>query len=197
MNAFVRFCVFTAYKIYYNFNIEGKDNIPQDKPMIIASNHRSYADPVVLTMPMKLPVAYMAKKELFENKVFGRFIKMLGAFPVERGKSGSKAVEASAALIEAGRHVVIFPEGTRSKDGKVKDAKSGVAVLASMTGADILPCGIVFKGEKLKFRSKLTVRFGVPIKTEKSDVSDRNSDQIKALKIQVTDAIRELAENGA
>ena len=70
MNAFVRNLVKGIYKLVYDFNIEGIENIPQDRPVILASNHRSYADPVILTMPMKLPVTYMAKEELFKNKLF-------------------------------------------------------------------------------------------------------------------------------
>ena len=65
MNAFIRYTVRGLYKLFYNFHIEGEENIPQDRPVILASNHRSYADPVILTMPMKLPVSYMAKEELF------------------------------------------------------------------------------------------------------------------------------------
>ena len=61
MNAFVRYATILAYKIYYNFHLEGVENIPQDRALVLASNHRSYADPVLLTMPMKLPVTYMAK----------------------------------------------------------------------------------------------------------------------------------------
>ena len=71
MNAFVRYVTMGVYKLFYNFHIEGTENIPQDKPLVMASNHRSYADPVILTMPMKLPVTYMAKEELFQkNKLF-------------------------------------------------------------------------------------------------------------------------------
>ena len=85
MNAFVRYTVMGIYKLFYNFKIEGWENVPEKEGVIIASNHRSYADPVILTMPMKRPVTYMAKEELFHNKIFGAFIRFLGAFPVKRG----------------------------------------------------------------------------------------------------------------
>ena len=70
MNAFVRYTVMGIYKLFYNFKIEGWENVPEKEGVIIASNHRSYADPVILTMPMKRPVTYMAKEELFKNKLF-------------------------------------------------------------------------------------------------------------------------------
>lgn len=68
MNTFIRNTLIVIFKLFYDFHIEGIENIPQDRALIIASNHRSCADPVLLTMPMKLPVTYMAKEELFKNK---------------------------------------------------------------------------------------------------------------------------------
>ncbi|MCH5350134.1 MAG: 1-acyl-sn-glycerol-3-phosphate acyltransferase [Oscillospiraceae bacterium] len=194
MNAFVRHATILAYKIYYNFHIEGAENIPQDKALVLASNHRSYADPVLLTMPMKLPVTYMAKEELFKNKLFAAFITMLGAFPVKRGAGDMKIIEDSVAILKSNRHLVIFPEGTRSKDGKVGRGKSGVALIAAKSGADVLPCGIIFEGEKLHFRSKLTVRFGKVIPASEIAVEDTSPKSLKAVKTRIMDAIRELVE---
>ena len=185
------------YKLFYNFHIEGVENIPQDRPLVMASNHRSYADPVLLTMPMKKPVTYMAKEELFKNKLFGWFITMLGAFPVKRGAGDMQVIEDSVAILNSGRHLVIFPEGTRSKDGKVGKGKTGVALIAAKSGADVLPCGIIFEGEKLKFRSKLTLRFGKVIPTSEIAVEDASPKALKSVKIRIMDAIRELVEGSS
>lgn len=195
MNAFVRHATILAYKIFYNFRLEGVENIPQDRALVLASNHRSYADPVLLTMPMKLPVTYMAKEELFQkNKLFAAFITMLGAFPVKRGAGDMKVIEDSVAILKSNRHLVIFPEGTRSKDGKVGKGKTGVALIAAKSGADVLPCGIIFEGEKLHFRSKLTVRFGKVIPASEIAVDDASPKSLKAVKTRIMDAIRELVE---
>ena len=118
MNAFVRYTVMGIYKLFYNFKIEGWENVPEKEGVIIASNHRSYADPVILTMPMKRPVTYMAKEELFHNKIFGAFIRFLGAFPVKRGAGDMQVIDDCVDILESGRNVVIFPEGTRSKENK-------------------------------------------------------------------------------
>lgn len=182
MNAFVRNLVKGIYKLVYDFNIEGIENIPQDRPVILASNHRSYADPVILTMPMKLPVTYMAKEELFKNKLFGWFIRKLGAFPVKRGAGDMSVIEDSANILRSGKNLVIFPEGTRSRDGKVGKGKTGVALIAAMSGADVVPCGICFEGEKLHFRSKLTLKFGKVIKAEEIHVTDNSPRELKAVK---------------
>ena len=194
MNAFIRYTVMGIYKLVYNFHIEGVENIPQDRPLVMASNHRSYADPVILTMPMKKPVTYMAKEELFKNKLFGWFITMLGAFPVKRGAGDMQVIDDAVEILNSGRHLVIFPEGTRSKDGKVGKGKTGVALIAAKSGADVLPCGIIFEGEKLRFRSKLTLRFGKVIPAEEIAVEDASPKALKAVKARIMDAIKELVE---
>ncbi|MBP1560598.1 MAG: 1-acyl-sn-glycerol-3-phosphate acyltransferase [Oscillospiraceae bacterium] len=194
MNAFVRYAVWGVYKLFYNFHIEGTENIPQDRPLVMASNHRSYADPVILTMPMKLPVTYMAKEELFKNKLFGWFIRKLGAFPVRRGSGDMQVIDDAVSILNSGKNLVIFPEGTRSKDGKVGKGKTGVALIAAKSGADVLPCGIVFEGEKLHFRSKLTLKFGPVIPAEEIAVEDASPKKLKAVKQRIMGAITELVE---
>lgn len=197
MYAWVRYPVKWLYKIFYDFHIEGIENIPQDRPVVLASNHRSYADPVILTMPMKLPVSYMAKEELFHNKLFGWFIRKLGAFPVARGSGDMSVIDDSINILKSGRNLVIFPEGTRSKDGKVGKGKTGVAMIAAKSGADVVPCGIVFEGEKLHFRSKLTLKFGKPIKAEEIAVEGTSPRELKEVKKRIMGAITELVEGPA
>ena len=197
MYAWVRYPVKWLYKIFYDFHIEGIENIPQDRPVVLASNHRSYADPVILTMPMKLPVSYMAKEELFRNKLFGWFIRKLGAFPVTRGAGDMSVIDDSINILRSGRNLVIFPEGTRSKDGKVGKGKTGVAMIAAKSGADVVPCGIIFEGEKLHFRSKLTLRFGKPITAEELAVEGSSPRELKEVKKRIMGAITELVEGPA
>ena len=197
MNAFVRYVTMGVYKLFYNFHIEGAENIPQDRALVMASNHRSYADPVILTMPMKRPVTYMAKEELFKNKLFGWFITKLGAFPVKRGTGDMQVIDDAVAILNSGRHLVIFPEGTRSKDGKVGKGKTGVAMIAARSGADVLPCGIIFEGEKLRFRSKLTLKFGKVIPASEIAVEDASPKAVKEVKKRIMSEITELVEGPA
>lgn len=194
MNAFVRYTVMGIYKLFYNFRIEGWENVPEKEGVIIACNHRSYADPVVITMPMKKPVTYMAKEELFKNKLFGAFIRFLGAFPVKRGAGDMKVIDDCVDILESGRNVVIFPEGTRSKENKVGRGKTGVALIAAKSGADVLPMGIIFEGEKLHFRSKLTLRIGKLIKSEELAIGNGDTKNMKKAKSIIMNAITELVE---
>lgn len=194
MNAFVRYTVMGIYKLFYNFKIEGWENVPEKEGVIIACNHRSYADPVIITMPMKKPVTYMAKEELFHNKLFGAFIRFLGAFPVKRGAGDMKVIDDCVDILESGRNVVIFPEGTRSKENKVGRGKTGVALIAAKSGADVLPMGIIFEGEKLRFRSNLTLRIGKLIRSEELDIGDGDTKNLKKVKSVIMDSITELVE---
>lgn len=194
MNAFIRYAVMGVYKLYYNFHIEGLENLPESEGVIIASNHRSYADPVLLTMPMKKPVTYMAKEELFHNKLFGTFIQMLGAFPVKRGSGDMSVIGECCGRLSEGKNVVIFPEGTRSRENKVGRGKNGVALIAARSGADVLPMGIVFEGEKLHFRSRLTLKIGRVITSEELALTEASED-IKRGKRVIMEAITELVEN--
>ena len=194
LNAFIRACIRFVYRIAFDMHFEGVENIPPDEGVIIASNHRSYADPVLLTMYMKRPVRYMAKEELFENKLFGSFITMLGAFPVKRGAGDMKVIEDSAAILKEGKNLVIFPEGTRSKENKVGKGKSGVAMIAAMAGADVLPVGICFEGEKLRFRTKLTVKIGKVIPYEEIAVKETSARELRPVRMKIMAAIRQLVE---
>ena len=107
-----------------------------------------------------------------------------------------QVIDDAVDILESGRHLVIFPEGTRSKDGKVGKGKTGVALIAARSGADVLPCGIMFEGEKLHFRSKLTLRFGKVIPAEEIAVTDGSPKELKAAKLRIMSAITELVEGG-
>ena len=195
MNAFIRVATRLVYHIVYDMHFEGLENLPEKEGVIVASNHRSYADPVLLTMYMKRPMHYMAKEELFKNKLFGAFITMLGAFPVKRGVGDMKVIEDSVAFLEKGHNLVIFPEGTRMKENKVGRGKTGVALIAAMSGADVLPVGICFEGTKLHFRTKLTIKIGKLIPHEEIAVSsEREHRELRRVKERIMSSLKELVE---
>ena len=148
--AFFRLCGAKAY---------GAENMPSEGGVIVAANHMSNWDPPFLASFLQRPVSYMAKQELFEIPIFGTVIRWLFAFPVRRGAADRSAVKAAVKELRAGRCVGIFPEGTRSKDGEVHRFGAGVALLASMSGAPVVPAAIVGT-DKMK---NLRVVYGAPI----------------------------------
>lgn len=183
-----------SYHIAYNLKYVGKENIPHDGSYIFASNHRSYADPVIIAMPVRIPFCFMAKEELFKNKIFAFIIKSLGAFPVIRGKGDMSVIDESIKRLNRGNNLIIFPEGTRSKDGKVGKGKTGVALIASKTQVPIVPVGICFKGTKLKFRQKIIVAFGKPISPEELKLKSMHPRELKALKLKIMKSITDLVD---
>lgn len=181
-------------RLWYNIRIEGQENVPKEG-CVLASNHRTNADPPLLAISAgTYKYAFVAKEELFKNPVFGWLIRKLGAFPVSRGKGDMKVIDDAVSKVNDGDKLIIFPEGTRSKDGKVGKGKSGVAYIAAKAGAPVVPVGIVFDG-KLKFRKKITVKFGKAIMPEELKLSDeRSSSELKAIKSRIMGDITALVE---
>ncbi len=145
--------------ICFKMRYVGLENIPEDKGFILCSNHRGYVDPVFLGLRMKPHLTFMAKAELFDIPILSPIIKKLGAFPIHRGQGDVQAMETAEQVIRDGKVLAIFPEGKRSKEGELGRFKSGTALIASRTGADVLPACIYFE-KHLRFRRKVTVRFG-------------------------------------
>lgn len=193
-----KFFVRLFFRIIYNLHYEGRDNIPRGESVIYTSNHRSNADPPLLGGGAVGKYAFMAKEELFRNKLFAWLIRTLGAFPVSRGKGDMAVIDTAIERLHSGRSLMIFPEGTRSKDGKVGRGHSGAALIAAKADSRIIPVGIVF-GEKLKFRTRVTVKFGKPIDPkEYVEPSDEpNPRQLVKLKNRYMADIKELVEGQA
>ncbi len=183
-------------KIAFNYNVAGKENLPENENYILCSNHRTYMDPVFLGMGITKNLVFMAKKELFEKPVLGAVIKKLGAFPVSRGKGDASAVQTAVKTVENGNVLAIFPEGTRSKNGELLRFKSGAALIAHKTGASVVPACVCFEG-KLKFRSKVVVRFGKPIKNEQLGISGESLAQIKQASRLLQESVEQLRVLGA
>ena len=188
----LRYIVIFLLKCWYNLKFEGVENVPKDGSNIFASNHRSMLDPVLVELQCRVPNSFMAKEELFEKgKFFVGLIKFWGAFPVARGKGDTDAIKLSVEKLESGRNLLIFPEGTRSYDGKVGRGKTGVALIAAVAQCPVIPVGINFEG-KLKFRKKIVVRFGKPIRPEQLKVTTPGPKELKLLKSTIMDSIIEL-----
>lgn len=145
-------------RLIFRMRYEGTENIPAGGGYIIACNHLSVLDPILLAQKVAPQIRYIAKYELTRIPVIGFCIKHLGIVPVKRGEGDGGAIDQSVELIKQGAVLGIFPEGTRSKTGKPLRPRSGVSVITGQTGAPVLPVGISY-GRK-RFRSAVTVRFG-------------------------------------
>ena len=126
---------------------------------------------IIGTRTPKTPFCILAKQELFKNKFFGFIISKLGAIAIDRGSGDISPLAELAERLEQGENALVFPEGTRSKDGKMLRFKTGAALIALQTGVPIIPCSIYFKG-KLHFRTRITVTFGPAFQVPKTETTE-------------------------
>ena len=150
----------------------GQENLPQQGGYIIACNHRSMWDPVLLAQGVRRKINFMGKAELFSNVFLRVLMNLLGVISVERGTGDSNAITRSEEVIRKGGLLGIFPEGTRSLDGKPLRPKSGMALLARATEAGIIPCAVVYEKRVGLRRRVVRVKYGKPIAYEELGFGD-------------------------
>jgi 1-acyl-sn-glycerol-3-phosphate acyltransferase len=132
-----------AFRLFLRLRASGRENVPAAGPTLIVSNHISYLDPPLIgaaALPRR--THFMAKAELFRIPLLGWAIRRLGAFPVVRGAADREALRIARALLAAGEAVVMFPEGTRSPDGRLRPAFTGAGALALEPGVCVVPAAV-------------------------------------------------------
>ena len=154
------------FGIFFRPKIIGRENIPKKGAFILAANHMSNFDPPFVGTFAGRMVSYMAKEELFRNPILAAALRGINTFPVKRGAADKGAIKNAVKILKGGGCLGIFPEGTRSKTGRIGKAESGVSLIAAMTNAPIIPAAIVntdkiFSAE-VKF-PRLALVFGTPI----------------------------------
>lgn len=137
-----------------------------DGPAIMAANHMSNWDPPIAGTYLPRPVAYMAKEELFHPAICGWIIRQLYAFPVKRGAADRGAIKAALGILKQDLCLGVFPEGTRSRDGKLGKPQAGVSMLAAMSKAPVIPTAIIGTNKIFANGSllpQLTIAYGEPM----------------------------------
>jgi len=177
----VRWIPIAYFKIFHRIEFHGSENIPATGPVIIASNHISYYDPVIVGTGIYRDIEFMAWDKLFTIPILRSVIRFFGAFPVDSSGADKGAyVNALRALFKR-KALIIFPEGERSSDGKVNNLKSGIARMALKTNARIVPVTIVgayetFSRHRLIPRpGKISVYYHKPITIDKHEFVDIKS----------------------
>lgn len=164
---FVIFVVIPVSKLMYNIKIEGRDNVPKNSKVIFAGNHVSYLDPPMMTYAVRRRVAYMAKKELFEDKnhMLRFLVHSLGGFAVNREKPELATFKTVKAVFNTPWSLGIFPQGKIVKEPVIENITKGFVLFAKKFEADIVPVGICgFDGYAHKlFEKHMTLKIGTPI----------------------------------
>lgn len=162
--------------------VRGAGNVPSDGPVLLAVNHLSWADPVLVGAAIHRPAFYLAKEGVFRNPVAARFFRAMGQIKVDRAVGGNEgAVQTAVDLLSQGLVVGVFPEGTRSRPHQVRRGKTGIARIAALSGAPVVPIGIDTsdlwpKGRALpRLGAKVYVDVGAPMRLDlkPEDAGDR------------------------
>lgn len=180
VNAVIYWLIRTPLQLFFHVYLRmsriGREHIPAHGPGIIASNHRSFFDPLIIATMTRRPMYYVAKRELFElHPLIGWLLSALGAFPVERANGDQDMIATAKQLLARGELVLIFPEGTRTRPGPLGRPRRGVGRLALESGAPVIPVAIfgtdaIRRGWRLR-PHRVRVRAGRPQMFPRVDVS--------------------------
>jgi 1-acyl-sn-glycerol-3-phosphate acyltransferase len=181
-----------AYPFFHSYirlDVIGHENVPKSGGVLLAPNHISYLDPILVGVATKRKVYSMAKGELFRNTFFRYFMRNLNAFPVRRGTIDRNALKRSLQVLDEGNVLVIFPEGTIPLAGETKEGKQGVAWLVLKTNVPVVPIKITGSSKLLPDgkvfpkmgRAKLV--FGQPIRFDLKDKNHKGNKRIITEKI--------------
>jgi 1-acyl-sn-glycerol-3-phosphate acyltransferase len=181
-------------RFLFKVRVEGAEHVPAEGAAILASNHVSFCDSIFLPMVLKRRITFVAKAEYFEDPKTAWFFRAVGQIPIQRsgGSASERALASAREVLDGGNLFGIYPEGTRSPDGKLYRGKTGVARLALQTNTPILPVAMIGTREaqpigqvKPNFFMPITIRIGTPM--DFSRFADRLDDPLVLR--QITDEV--------
>ena len=164
--SFLKLTVPPLLKAFFRLGVEGVENVPGKKPFILAANHVSYLDPLVLGATCPRPIHFIMLREFWEKPIIGRLCRLAGSIPVDQRGPAAGTLRQAVGILRQGTVLGIFPEGGRSADGTLQSGKGGAALLAMKTGVPLLPAAIIGaeralpKGKAIPKPLRVTVRYG-------------------------------------
>jgi len=176
-------------KLLFKIEVKGKENIPKEIGLIVCSNHYHWLDPIAVACFFNRQVCFMAKKELFRNRIFGYLLRKIYAFPVNRETADISAIKNAIKIVKSNRVLGMFPEGTRVKTGESINAEPGIAMIGVKGKAQIVPIGI---SGSYKFRSKLLINIGQTISLEQHYGKKISIDEFEEISEYIMTEVRQL-----
>jgi 1-acyl-sn-glycerol-3-phosphate acyltransferase len=185
------------YTVYFRWSVFNADRVPVTGGVILASNHASFIDPPLVGAALRRPINYMARESLFRFPVVGAVLRSWNAVPVNRDGGGAAGLKAILDRLLAGGGIILFPEGTRTSDGRLQPARSGIGLTVLKSTAPVVPVRVFGSFEaygrhlKIPRPHRVVVKFGAPLNFEALRAEAKTCDKarLKALYQQVSDEI--------
>lgn len=189
-------------RLLYRVRVEGLEHLPADGPVILASNHVSFCDSIFLPMVLRRRVTFAAKAEYFDDPRKAWFFRAAGQIPIRRGggRASDEALDAASAVLEAGGVFGIYPEGTRSPDGRLYRGHTGVARLALRCRCPVVPVAMLGTAEAQPVGRRvprpflpITVRLGPALRFDRREEGSEDRAVLREITDQVMEALRSLS----
>lgn len=192
----IKALAFFILKVFFRMEVKGRSNVPKEGGLLVISNHCSQMDPVIIGSVLPRRLYYMAKEELFKIPFLRSLIVALGAFPVRRETGDLRALSKIVDLVKKGEAVLLFPEGSRSEDGEVKEFMHGVSFIAFKAGVPVLPVAVrgsfeaMPKGKVIPKLTKISVRIGELVRVD--GLSRRTKEEMTLFTSDLRNRVRDL-----
>jgi len=199
--AFLHIIGIPILKALFRLEVKGRENIPDKGGVILASNHASYLDPIVVATASPRQLYFLAKEDLFKVKFLSWVVRRLNALPVLREKVQIATTRKSIEILKKGEILLLFPEGTRTATGEISEGKRGVGLIAKSTGVPVIPVLIEGSGEALPkdkrwiSSHKVWVTFGRPLYPETIKVKGKKKEIYQTTSDRIMEEIRKLSDS--
>lgn len=182
-------CFRLMYATYFRWRVFGAENVPKQGGVILASNHASFLDPPLVGSGLKRDINYLARESLFRFPGIGALLRSWNSVPVDREGGGAKGLKIILDRLLAGGGIILFPEGTRTKDGKLLPARSGIGLTVIKSSAPVVPVRVfgTFEayGRHLIFPRphRVIVKYGKPLNFDALRAEAKTCDKVRLKEI--------------
>jgi 1-acyl-sn-glycerol-3-phosphate acyltransferase len=173
----------TVFATYFRWRVFNPDRVPQTGGVILAANHASYLDPPLVGSGLHRPINYLARESLFRFPIMGAVLRSWNAVPVDRDGGGARGLKIILERLLNGAGIILFPEGTRCRDGKLQCGQAGIGLIVAKSTAPVISVRVFGtfeawgRNQKIPLPKKITVKYGEPMNFEKLRAEAKNCDK--------------------
>jgi 1-acyl-sn-glycerol-3-phosphate acyltransferase len=186
-----------AFALYFRWRVFNPERVPRTGGVILAANHASFLDPPLVGAGLRRPINYLARESLFRFPGIGALLRSWSAVPVDRDGGGAAGLKAILERLLAGNGIILFPEGTRTRDGKLQPARSGIGLIVVKSKAPVVPVRTFGtfeaygRNQKFPRPRRVTLKYGAPMQFEQLRAEARSCSKARLKEIyqQIADDI--------